>query len=89
MKILFLMLLLIVSPVFAEQVKVGVSGMVCSLCAQGIKKKFSAFSIEKIDVDLDNKVVLLENKNKVELTDEKISEIIRESGYATVSIERN
>ena len=87
MKMLILSFL-IMSPVFAEQVKVDVNGMVCSLCAQGIKKKFTGLGIEKVDVDLDKKVVLLENKDKIAMTNEKISELIKESGYATVSIER-
>lgn len=85
---MLLLSFLIMSPVFAEQVKVDVNGMVCSLCAQGIKKKFTGLGIEKVDVDLDKKVVLLENKDKIAMTNEKISELIKESGYATVSIER-
>lgn len=84
----FLLSFLITGPVFAEQVKVDVNGMVCSLCAQGIKKKFTSLGIEKVDVDLDKKVVLLENKDKIDLTNEKITELIKESGYATVAIER-
>ncbi len=87
MKFLILSIL-IASPVWAEQVKVDVNGMVCSLCAQGIKKKFTGLGIEKVEVDLDKKVVILENKNKIELTNEKITELIKESGYATAAIER-
>jgi len=84
----FILSFLIVSPVLAEQVKVDVNGMVCSLCAQGIKKKFTALGVEKVEVDLDKKVVLLENKDKIALSNEKITELIKESGYATAAIER-
>lgn len=83
-----LFFVLVASPVWAEQVKVDVNGMVCSLCAQGIKKKFTAMGIEKVEVDLDKKTVILENKNKIELSNEKITELIKESGYATAAIER-
>lgn len=84
----FMLSFLIASPVWAEQVKIDVNGMVCSLCAQGIKKKFTALGVEKVEVDLDKKIVILENKDKINLTNEKVSELIKESGYATVAIER-
>ena len=84
----FILSFLILTPVLAEQVKVEVDGMVCSLCAQGIKKKFTALGVEKVEVDLDKKVVILQNKDKINLTNEKITELIKESGYATAAIER-
>ena len=87
MKFIILSLFLMNSG-WGETVKVNVNGMVCSLCAQGIKKKFTGLGIEKVSVDLDKKIVTLENEEKIALSNEKISELIKESGYATEAIER-
>ncbi len=85
---IFVFSFLMATSAMAEIVTIEVNGMVCSLCAQGIKKKFTGLGIEDVKVDLDKKVVTLENKAKVELDDEKISSLIKESGYATVAIKR-
>jgi mercuric ion binding protein len=81
------LLLLLSFPVFAETVVVGVKGMVCSMCAQGIKKKFGALSaVTKVDVDLDRKFVTLQTAGQVE--DATIRARIEEAGYAVTRIER-
>lgn len=70
---------------FAERAKVSVNGMVCSFCAQGIKKKFSAHpSIAKCEVDLDKKEVSLEFKKEKTISDDEIKNMIKESGYEVV-----
>jgi copper chaperone CopZ len=79
-------LLISTSTAFATVVEVQVNGMVCSMCAQGIKKKFSAIGVEKLDVDLDKKIVRLDHPAPP--SDEKIKSLIEESGYAVKSIRR-
>jgi copper chaperone CopZ len=78
-----------VSKVHAEQVTVTVKGMVCSFCAQGIKKTFMRKDgVEKVDVDLDKKLVTIVTAQGVTLKDSELTESIVDSGYEVVSIER-
>ncbi len=70
-------------PLLAKDVEVGVKGMVCSFCARGIEKKFSAEpAVEKVRVDLKNKIVSLNLKPGQDLDEETIRDIIRQSGLA-------
>ncbi|MBL7664270.1 MAG: heavy-metal-associated domain-containing protein [Bacteriovoracaceae bacterium] len=93
MKIKFLSVVfmsLIMSSAFAGNViNVGVKGMVCSFCAQGIEKKFSKLpEVEEVKVDLNTKVVTLKTKDDLNLPDSKIKELIIEAGYNVTTIER-
>lgn len=68
--------------VAGEELKVGVKGMVCAFCAQGIEKKFKAQpEVEKIEVSLENKFVKLNFKDGKRLPKEKITEILKDAGY--------
>ena len=72
-----------------EKVEVKVKGMVCSFCAQGIKKKFSGNdAISKVEVNLDDKWVRLEIVDKKVVSDDQISAAIKDAGYDVVSIDR-
>lgn len=90
MKKLFIATLVLGSlNVMAETVDVKVSGMVCSMCAQGIQKKFSSQeSIKKLNVDMDNKLVSIETKDGQTISDEVIKKLITEAGYNVASIAR-
>jgi copper chaperone CopZ len=81
---------LIMSSAFAGNViTIGVKGMVCSFCAQGIEKKFSKLpEVEEVKVDLKTKVVTLKTKSDKDLQDNKIKEVITEAGYNVTTIER-
>ena len=74
------------SPVTAlNEIKVGVKGMVCAFCAQGIEKKFKAKKeVSKVEVSLENKFVKLIFKDGQTLSKEKISEILKDAGYEAV-----
>lgn len=72
-------------PAFAGEITVNVKGMVCSMCAQGIEKKFKAAGMESVHVDLDQKVVHLSGKD---LGDDEIKKIITEAGYNVAGISR-
>jgi mercuric ion binding protein len=88
MKALLLVFLIPISA-FAETAKVSVNGMVCAFCAQGIKKKFSAqAAVENTEVDLDSKIVTVKIREGKQLSDEAISGLIKDAGYAVVKIER-
>lgn len=74
----------------ADEVKVTVDGMVCSFCAQGIKRAFSeVLSVDTVDINLDQKLVTLVTKKDHQLKDEEITSLIKDSGYEVVKIERN
>ncbi len=85
-KTILLLSLLLSFSAFAETVSFGVKGMVCSMCAQGIKKKFSALEIKDVSVDLDKKLVTY-TSDKV-LSDAKINELIKDAGYVVTDIKR-
>lgn len=78
-----------VSTAFAEKITISVKGMVCSFCAQGIKKTFMRKDgVEKVDVDLDQKLVTIETKAGATLSDAALTESIVDSGYEVTKIER-
>lgn len=74
---------------FAGHVQVKVNGMVCSMCAQGIQKKFSTEKcVKSIKVDMDNKIVNIETHDGQDISDETIKKLISEAGYNVGTIER-
>lgn len=69
----------------SNEMKVGVKGMVCAFCAQGIEKKFmSQKEVAKVEVSLENKFVKLTFKEGQTLSKEKISELLKDAGYEAV-----
>lgn len=76
--------------VAAEQITITVKGMVCSFCAQGIKKTLGEINeVENIEVDLDKKLVQIKTKKGTTLADDVIKNAITDSGYEIFSIERS
>lgn len=74
---------------FGGEIEVKVNGMVCSLCAQGIQKKFKGHSeVKNVDVNLDTKVVKIQTQDGKDLNDEVVTKIIKEAGYNVAKIER-
>jgi mercuric ion binding protein len=68
-----------------QEIKVGVKGMVCAFCAQGIEKKFkSQPEVASVDVSLENKYVKLKFKEGKSLPKDKITEILKDAGYDAV-----
>lgn len=77
------------SATAAEKITVGVNGMVCSFCAQGIEKKFKANdAVQKIDVKLEKHEVTLDLKDGKNLTDDEITQLLKASGYGVEKITR-
>lgn len=69
----------------SNEIKVGVKGMVCAFCAQGIEKSFMAQKeVAAIEVSLANKFVKIKFKDGQKLSNEKIAELLKESGYEAV-----
>ncbi len=66
----------------SNELRVGVKGMVCAFCAQGIEKNFKAQSeVASVEVSLENKYVNLKFKEGKKLSNEKITEILKDAGY--------
>jgi mercuric ion binding protein len=77
------------SAAWAEEITITVKGMVCSFCAQGIKKTFKQNeNVKDIQVDLDKKLVHIETKDGTTISDEALRQTITDSGYDVVSIVR-
>ena len=88
-KLLPLLLVLMSFNTMAAQVKIKVSGMVCSMCAQGIQKKFSKDpAVKELKVNMDEKIVTLEIHEGKEISDGTIKNLITEAGYNVAGIER-
>lgn len=65
-----------------QELKVGVKGMVCAFCAQGIEKSFKKQpEVEKIKVSLENKYVLITFKDGQSMPHEKIATMLKDAGY--------
>lgn len=88
-KIIALTLCFLSFQAFSKEITVKVSGMVCSMCAQGIQKKFSSIpAVKDLKVDLDSKIVSINLKDGQDVPNTKIKELITEAGYNVASIER-
>lgn len=89
MKFLILGVLIMSSNVWAEEIKVEVKGMVCSMCAQGIQKKFNTVSaVESLDVNLNDKLVTIKTREGETVSDSLIKKMITDAGYNIGRIER-
>lgn len=89
MVVAFVVAAVVSSVAHAEQIKIEVKGMVCSFCAQGIKKTFMRKDgVENVDVDLDKKIVTLTTKQGATLKDSDVTESIVDAGYEVIKIER-
>lgn len=84
-----MMTALLSSPATAGEIRIAVKGMVCGFCAQGITKKFSGIAVVKnVDVNLDNGLVTLSLKKDGDLSNDKIAELLHDSGFSPGKIER-
>jgi copper chaperone CopZ len=78
------------AAVSAETINATVNGMVCAFCATGIEKTFKAQpEVKSVNVDLEHKRVSIASKEGRTLDDAKIKQLLKNSGYSVVSIERN
>ncbi|MBX2833669.1 MAG: cation transporter [Micavibrio sp.] len=94
MKKLFVLTLSLITlsfPAFAagQVVKVSVNGLVCDFCARALEKTFGKQeAVEDIGVDLDTKIVTVNLKEGQDMDDERIKELITDSGYNVEGITR-
>ena len=87
--IVLVAIFLMVAEANAKDVRVTVNGMVCSLCAHGLNKKFLEHeSVEKVDIRFDEKLVVLSLKEGAKIEDDEVQQIVEWAGYEAVSIVR-
>ena len=87
--LLLSLLFLLPSACLAEEITITVKGMVCSFCAQGIKKTFlKNENVKDINVDLDKKLVTIETKDGASIDDASLRQMITDAGFEIVSIVR-
>lgn len=71
-------------------VTIDVNGMVCDFCARSIEKVFSKREeILSVNVDLDESQIKIMLKPEKEISDSILENLIRDSGYNIVKINRN
>ncbi len=69
--------------------KIGVDGMVCAFCAQGIEKTLkNRAEVSKVFVSLENKLVAVSFKDGKTINDTDLSKLIVDSGYKVTQIAR-
>jgi copper chaperone CopZ len=82
---------LISTSAFAGQktIQIGLDGLVCAFCAQGVEKKMKAQAgTDKVFVSLDKKIALVALKDGKDIEDAKIKAEITDAGYVVTSIAR-
>ncbi len=73
----------------ARTARVGVDGMVCAFCAQGIEKKLKARAeVERIFVSLENRIVAVGFRSGRTLSDDELGRLIADAGYKVTGIAR-
>jgi mercuric ion binding protein len=79
----------LMAAVSAETIRATVNGMVCAFCATGIEKTFkSQKEVRSVKVDLKNRLVTIDTKEGQTLQDAKISQLLKNTGYSVVNINR-
>ena len=76
----------------SETITTKISGMVCPLCAHNIEKSFSPYIksgvIQDFDVNLDTKIVIFNLAEDKSLSDEVLTQGIKDAGYLVKEIKR-
>ncbi|MGY6588816.1 MAG: heavy-metal-associated domain-containing protein [Wenzhouxiangella sp.] len=73
----------------AKNVRVEVNGLVCAFCARGIRNSFNREeATADVLVSLENRLVAVEFKSGMSLSDEAITKLLTDAGYSVVGITR-
>jgi len=64
-----------------------VDGLACPFCAYGIEKKFiKTEGVNSVDIDLQKGLVIVKTSEGKIFTEEKLKEIINDSGFTMKSV---
>ena len=92
---LVIILFLVLSPTTLAQsntISATVDGMVCQMCAQGLKQKIETHkSVQQLDVDFKTSTIKVSLKSKTSLENTELKKLVEEAGYSVAknSIKRN
>lgn len=76
-------------PVKAPDIQITAKGIVCSFCAQGLKKSFAKHpAVAKLQFDEEFNAMDLYLKPNAKLSDKEISKIVTEAGFLVDKIKR-
>ena len=82
-------LLLMSVNLLAGEIQVKIGAMVCSMCAQGITKKFkSRPEVKDLEVNMDTKTVIIKTHEGKDLKDSEVFQLVKEAGYHADDIKR-
>lgn len=82
--------LLFSAQTLATTVEMTVDGLVCAFCAQGIEKKLRKLeATADVFVSLETKLVAVTLKEKQDITDAALTELLKEAGYSVVGVRRS
>lgn len=66
---------------------INVNGMVCAFCVDNLTKIFKKqAAVKDINIDLDHKLLTLQLKPGQDLSDDKISSLVKKAGYTVTKI---
>ncbi len=69
---------------------ITVNGLVCDFCARAVEKVFKKeFEVKDIDIDLSKKLITVKLPAGTEISEEKVKQLITDSGYAFVGMEQH
>jgi len=73
----------------ASRIEVAINGMVCSFCAQGVERKLRSLpATESVQVNLEQRLVLLTLRPGGTIADEQLRTLIRNAGFDVRQIRR-
>lgn len=72
-----------------EIINISVNGLVCDFCARSIEKLIGKNkSVQNININLETMMITISLKNGANLDDNSIKQVITDSGYDVVEINR-
>ena len=87
--IIALTLIITIQKLSASEINIKVNGLVCEFCAITLEKNFKKLpQIEKVEINLEQKNITLNVSNNQDISNQEITEIIINNGYAVAEIIR-
>jgi copper chaperone CopZ len=77
------------SEAYATTIEMGVKGLVCAFCAQGIEKKLRKLpATADVVVSLEQRLVAVALKEGRDITDAELRKALTDAGYTVTTIQR-
>lgn len=77
-----LVLFLLINLSLGKDILLKVDGLACAFCAWGLEKKLKKLEgVERVNISLNKGTVLIQFKEGVEVEEEVLKRIVKESGF--------